>query len=95
MPCNGHCTYLPDGEWILNDTCPQGAEWLRDLYLRHVATGTRYDLGQFAAMPGFDSELRCDLHLRCSRDGRKVVIDSSLSGNGRQMYLLDIPAVVG
>ena len=95
MPLNGHCTYLPGGEWILNDMYPQGAERLQDLYLYHVATGTRHNLGQFATAPGFDGELRCDLHPRSSRDGRKVVIDSSHAGNGRQMYLLDVSMLVG
>ncbi|MDE0670249.1 MAG: hypothetical protein OXH72_00700 [Caldilineaceae bacterium] len=95
MPLNGHCTYLPGGEWILNDTYPKGTERLQDLYLYHVATGTRQNLGQFAAAPGFDGELRCDLHPRSSRDGRKVVIDSSHAGNGRQMYLLDVSMMVG
>ena len=95
MPLNGHCTYLPGGEWILNDTYPQGAARLQDLYLYHVATGERHALGRFAAAPGFDNALRCDLHPRCSRDGRQVVIDSSHAGAGRQMYLLDLSAVVG
>lgn len=95
MSLNGHCTYLPGGEWILNDTYPQGVARLQDLYLYHVATGTRHNLGQFAPAPGFDGELRCDLHPRCSRDGHKVVIDSSHAGFGRQMYLLDIASVVG
>ena len=51
MPLNGHCTYLPVGEWILNDTYPQGAVRLQDLYLCHILHGTRHDLGQFAAAP--------------------------------------------
>lgn len=55
----------------------------------------QYDLGQFAAAPGFDGELRCDLHPCSSRDGHKVVIDSSHAGIGRQMYLLDIASMVG
>lgn len=52
-------------------------------------------LGKFVAALGFDDELRCDLHPRCSRVGRKVVIDSSHAGAGRQMYLLDVSMVVG
>ncbi|HYW79820.1 MAG TPA: hypothetical protein VE890_09605, partial [Thermoguttaceae bacterium] len=26
MPVNGHCTYLPGNQWILNDTYPQGSQ---------------------------------------------------------------------
>ncbi len=79
----------------MNDTYLQGAKRLQDLYLYHVAIGERHDLGKFVAAPGFDGELRCDLHHRSSRDGRKVAIDSSHAGSGRQMYLLDVSAVVG
>ena len=94
MPLNGHCTYLPGGKWILNDAYPQETECLQDLFY-HVVTGTRHNLGQLAAVLGFDGELRCDLHPRSSRDGRKVMIDSSHVGAECQMYLLDISAVVG
>ena len=93
MSLNRHCTYRPEGERILNDTYPQRAERLQDLYLYHVAIDTRHDLGQFVATLGFDGELQCDLQPRYSRDGRKVVIDSSRPGC--QMYLPDILAVVG
>lgn len=94
MPLNGHCTYLPDRDWILNDTYPQGRDRRQALYLYHVPTGTRRDLGAFAAPAAYDRELRCDLHPRCSRDGRRLVIDSAHAGQGRQMYLLDIARVL-
>ncbi|MEZ4863745.1 MAG: hypothetical protein R3C14_20655 [Caldilineaceae bacterium] len=94
MPLNGHCTYLPDREWILNDTYPQGAERLQALYLYHTPTGRRLDLGALHAPPAYTGPLRCDLHPRFSPDGRKVVIDSAHGGNGRQMYWLDLSAIV-
>jgi len=94
MPLNGHCTYLPNRDWILNDTYPQGEERLQSLYLYHVPSDRRVDLGAFHAPPAYTGPLRCDLHPRCSPDGRQIVIDSAHGGNGRQMYLVDIGEVV-
>ena len=91
---NGHCSYLPGGEWILNDTYPIGEERIQHLYLYHVATDRRVPLGSFPTAPEYTGEWRCDLHPRFSRDGRKVVIDSTHEGNGRQLYLLDIGDIV-
>ncbi len=95
MTADGHCTYLPGGEWILNDSYPQGASG-RDqpLYLYHPATDRRIDLGPLHSPPAYTGEWRCDLHPRTSRDGRCITIDSTHAGNGRQIYLLDIQSVV-
>jgi len=87
---DGHCSYLPGGEWIINDTYPQGPRREQELYLAHVATGRRVPLGAFASPPGYQGEWRCDLHPRLSRDGRLVTIDSVHGGDGRQVYLLDL-----
>lgn len=92
---NGHCTYLPGGEWILNDTYPLGERRLQELYLYHVPTGRRLELGSFPAPAPYTGEWRCDLHPRSSPDGRHVLIDSAHAGCGRQMYLIDIGELVG
>ena len=94
MPLNGHCTYLSDNNWILNDTYPQGEERLQDLYLYHVPTDRRVDLGRFHSPPPYTDTLRCDLHPRSSHDGAKIVIDSAHGGNGRQMYLFELGDLV-
>ena len=44
MTKNGHCTYLPGGEWILNDTYPD-LHRKQHVYLYHVATGKRIPFG--------------------------------------------------
>ncbi len=90
MPLNGHCTYLSNNNWILNDTYPQGDKRLQDLYLYHVPTDRRVDLGQFHSPPPYTDTLRCDLHPRSSPDGTNIVIDSAHGGNGRQMYLFEV-----
>ncbi len=93
MPRNGHCTCLPGADWILNDTYPQGPRRLQELYLFHVPTATRWDLGAFPAPAAFRDEVRCDLHPRSNHKGTQVIVDSAHGGQGRQMYLLDISDV--
>ena len=95
MTVNGHCSYLPGGEWILNDTYPGGDPRVQTLYVYHPATNRRVGLGSFEAPPEYSGEWRCDLHPRSSPDGRLVIVDSAHGGRGRQMYALDIGEVVG
>lgn len=95
MTKNGHCSYLPGNEWILNDTYPQGKERLQSPYLYHVATGKRVWLGHFHQPPEYRGEWRCDNHPRFSPDGRSVVIDTPFEGEGRQLVLIDIGGIVG
>ena len=94
MPLNGHCTYLPDGKWILNDTYPD-KERLQHPYLYEIATGRRVPLAHLYSAPEYKGEWRCDNHPRYSPDGKKVVVDSPHGGNGRQLYLIDISEIVG
>jgi hypothetical protein len=92
MTVNGHCTYLPGNRWILNDTYPD-KERLQHPYLYEVASARRVPLGHFPSPPQYTGEWRCDLHPRFSPDGKKVVIDSTHGGSGRQMWLIDIASL--
>jgi hypothetical protein len=94
MVVNGHCSYVPGNEWILNDTYPD-PERQQHLYLYHVETDHRVPLGSFVAPEPYRGEWRCDLHPRFSPDGRSVVIDSAHDRDGRQMYLIDVSEIVG
>ena len=91
---NGHCSYLPGGKWILNDTYPQGKERLQNPYLYHVPSGRRVWLGHFHLPRQYVSSWRCDTHPRFSPDGKKVVIDSAHTGQGRQLFLIDVGGIV-
>ena len=93
MPLNGHCTYLPGNQWILNDTYPD-EDRLQHPYLYEVSSGRRVPLGHFRSPPEYRGEWRCDTHPRFSPDGTKVVIDSPHGGAGRQLYLIDIEGIV-
>lgn len=92
MERDGHCTYSPDGRWVVTDEYPNG-ENVRTLILYDVAGGVRYDVGRFYSPPGVSGHIRCDLHPRWSRDGRFVTFDS-VHGGTRQIYLLDVRPIV-
>ena len=94
MTENGHCTYLPGGKWILNDTYPDKEKREQHVYLYEIASRRRVPLGHFHSPPAYTGEWRCDTHPRFSPDGRSVSIDSPHGGNGRQLYLIDIGGIV-
>lgn len=91
MWCDGHCSFSPDGRWVLNDTYPD-KEHFRTLYLYRYPDGPRVDLGRFLSPPA-EWQIRCDLHPRWSRDGRSICIDSIHEGE-RRMYLLDVSKIL-
>ena len=96
MPLNGHCTYLPGNQWILNDTYPMGnAKRQQHVYLYEVASGRRIPIGDFHSPEVYTGEWRCDTHPRFSPDGKKVCIDSPHTGQGRQLHLIDVSGIVG
>jgi hypothetical protein len=89
MVVNGHCTYLPGNQWILNDTYPD-KERLQHVYLYHVASKKRVPIADLLSPKEYAGEWRVDLHPRFSPDGTKVCLDSTHEGMGRQLYLADI-----
>ena len=93
MRVNGHCTYLPDARWVLNDTYPLGEARTQELYLYDVASDRRVELGALTAPAEYTDEWRCDLHPRANRAGTQVMVDSAHAG-GRQMYLLDVSEIL-
>lgn len=90
---DGHCSYLPDTDWILNDTYPD-AHRVQHVYLYHVPSRRRVPLGGFPSPPEYTGEWRCDTHPRFSPDGTTVCIDSPLPDVGRQLHLIDIRDIV-
>ncbi|MDG1806833.1 MAG: DUF1080 domain-containing protein [Pirellulaceae bacterium] len=87
---NGHNSYLPDKNWIVTDTYPQGPKREQVLYLCHLPTQSKLEIGRFPLPDSYRGEWRCDTHPRVSRDGKKIVIDSAHTPEGRQQYLIDI-----
>ncbi|WP_219786694.1 hypothetical protein [Celeribacter sp. PS-C1] len=90
---NGHMSYSRNGRWILSDTYPDKTTNERILFLYDVETGLSHDLGSFYTPPDLGKHNRCDLHPRWSHSEKSVCIDSVHEGS-RQMYLLDVSAVL-
>ncbi|MCP4643701.1 MAG: hypothetical protein GY851_24860, partial [bacterium] len=94
---DGHCTYSPDGEWVLTDGYPDKNR-MQPLMLYRPSDKKLVELGRFYQAPGDKGpyhQLRCDLHPRWDRKGRYVCIDSMHEGNQRQMYVLDVSSITG
>ena len=86
---DGHCSFSPDRQWVLNDTYPDGYD-MRTLMLVHFGDQKRIDLARLhSPKRRWWGEIRCDLHPRWSRDGRKICVDSVHDGT-RQMYVMDV-----
>lgn len=89
LPEDGHCTFSPDGRWVLNDTYPDRFD-MRTLMLVQWPSGQRIDLARlYSPKSAWWGEIRCDLHPRWRPDGKQVCIDSVHEGT-RQMYVIDV-----
>lgn len=95
---NGHITLSQDGDWILTDTYNMNGYIY--LYMYHLPTKKMIPLAKLETHFKRKQTLkkvsyfRIDLHPRFSPDGKKVSIDSSHEGLGRQIYVLDISHIV-
>ncbi|MDR1280629.1 MAG: hypothetical protein LBK99_07375 [Opitutaceae bacterium] len=92
LACDGHCSFSPDRQWVLSDTYPDKHDHHRTLFLWHMESATRIDIGRFLSPP-MEWQIRCDLHPRWARNGRSVCIDSIHEG-ARQMYRIDVSEIV-
>ncbi|MBI3971026.1 MAG: hypothetical protein HY332_07025 [Chloroflexi bacterium] len=90
---DGHCSYSPDGNWLLTDTYPRRKPY-RTLILSDLRTGRRIDVGRFLSPPEITGEIRCDLHPRWSQDGTLVCFDSVHEGS-RQLHVVDVSEATG
>lgn len=89
---DGHCTFSPDGRWVLNDTYPNVYQ-LRTLMLFDPRANKRIELARlYSPKDRWWGEIRCDLHPRWNRDGSRICIDSVHSGE-RQMYVVDLKGI--
>lgn len=89
LKTDGHCRYLQNQDWIINDTYPDENRQI-ELYLFNTKTKKKIVLGKFYSDPEYSGEWRVDLHPRQSRDGKNIIIDCTVGNSGRQMLLLDI-----
>ena len=86
---DGHCSYLPNKDWILNDSYPNKNRQV-ELYIYNTSTDEKIVLGKFYMEPEYTGEWRVDLHPRQTRDGKKIIVDCPVGKDGRQILMLDI-----
>ena len=89
---DGHCTFSPDGRWMLTDSYPSSRDSCRGLYLYEIAADRLYEIGRFYADPKYVTPSRCDLHPRFFADGRSICFDSIHEGF-RGIYLADVSSL--
>jgi hypothetical protein len=85
---DGHCSFSPDGRWLLTDTYPDTGR-LSALLLFRLRDGQCFEAGRFFSPSNLVGDIRCDLHPRWNRHGDQVCIDSAHEGQ-RQIYVLDV-----
>ena len=85
---DGHCSFSPDGRWMITDTYPD-QDRRQHLFVLDVAANRAARIASFHTPEPYRGDWRCDLHPRWSRDSRQVCIDSTHDGV-RQVYLIDL-----
>lgn len=94
LTTDGHCSYLPDRNWILSDAYSRGnSEKLAELFIYNIEEKRKISLGKFHHDIKYKGLVRCDLHPRISNDGKLVSFDSVHEGT-RQIYTVDISDVI-
>ncbi|MDW7655672.1 MAG: hypothetical protein SCM11_00710 [Bacillota bacterium] len=87
-----HCSYSPDRRWIVGDGYPD-KEGFRAIQLYDRKTQSGFTVGRFLSPPVPITDIRCDLHVRWSPDGRSISFDSTHEGF-RGVYLMDLGEVI-
>ncbi len=84
---DGHCSFSPCGRYLLTDTYPD-EDRRQELLIYDLSAGEMVSSVELMAMQ-LPDEIRCDLHPRWSRDGRKLCVDSTFEGT-RQIYVVEL-----
>jgi len=85
---DGHCSYSPDGRFVLYDSYPD-QERYQHLSIFDLQDSPPLRLGKLYSYDKSDLDIRCDLHPRWNRVGDIVSLDSNHEGS-RQIYELSV-----
>jgi hypothetical protein len=88
LTSDGHCSFSPDGRWVLTDTYPDRHNY-QTLKVYNIKGSYEVLIGRYHSEPLFRGEIRCDLHPRWSREGGEICFDSVHEGN-RKVYIADV-----
>ena len=90
LTADGHPSYSPDGNFVVTDTYPNRK---RICTLRVLSDTASFVLAKVYAPFKYDNDVRCDLHPRWSRDGKKICFDGCMEGK-RGVYAVEVEDVV-
>lgn len=85
---DGHCSYSPDGKFIITDTYPNRKR-IASVYLCTEGDNRSKRIARVFSPFKYDNDCRCDLHPRWNRTGDKICIDSVHEGR-RGLYIISI-----
>lgn len=86
---DGHPSFSPDGQNVVTDTYPN-RQRLQSVYIANADDLEQTNKAARVFAPfKYDNDVRCDLHPRWDRLGKKVCIDATFEGK-RAMYAIDI-----
>ncbi len=89
ISADGHPSYSPDKKFVLTDTYPDRTRMAEVRILREDdEDGMRVAARVFAPFR-YDNDLRCDLHPRWSRDGKRIAFDAAFEGR-RGLYVAEV-----
>lgn len=86
LTADGHPSYSPDGEMVVTDTYPNRK---RISTIRILSDTVSTVIAKVYSPFKYDNDVRCDLHPRWSRDGKKICFDGCFEGK-RGMYVVKV-----
>ena len=89
LTADGHPSYSPDGNFVVTDTYPNRK---RICTLRVLSDTASFVLAKVYAPFKYDNDVRCDLHPRWSRDGKRVCFDGCMEGK-RGVYVVEVASI--
>ena len=76
-----HCNYSPDRKSFIGDGYPYND--MRSIYYYDFTDKKSKELIKVYSSPVNDIDIRCDLHARWSKDGKRISYDTTEDGNRR------------
>ncbi len=87
LETDGHCSYSPNGEYVITDTYPNRKR-LAKVYLCQEGEIPQNIAILFAPFR-YDNDVRCDLHPRWNHKGNEICIDSVHEGK-KELYIIKL-----
>ncbi|MBQ9314238.1 MAG: glycosyltransferase family 2 protein [Clostridia bacterium] len=88
---DGHCTYSPDGRFVITDTYPNRKRIASVFLCKENEHSVR--IARVFSPFKYDNDTRCDLHPRWNHQEDKICIDSVHEGK-KELYVLDIKEII-